>query len=114
MKKVKNIFSELPSAQKDEVFDILLKQKNIKIERITSLGQATPKGKWLREKTDEWVIVLQGKAKLKFAENPALCKPKGLPYALNKGDYIFIPAGTPHRVEWSDPKQKTVWLAIHF
>jgi len=107
MKKVKNIFSKLPPAKKNEVFDILLKQKDIKIERITTLGQATPQGKWLLEKTDEWVIVLQGKAKLRFAENKKLI-------SMKTGDYIFIPAGTPHRVEWSDPKQKTIWLAIHF
>lgn len=107
MKKIKNIFSKLPSAKKSEVFDILLKQKGIKIERITTLGQTTPAGKWLSEKTDEWVIVLQGKAKLKFVGNKKHI-------LMKTGDYLFIPAGTSHRVEWSDPKQKTVWLAIHF
>jgi hypothetical protein len=30
---------------------------------------------------------------------------------LRRGSY---PAGVRHRVPWTDPAQKTVWLAIHY
>jgi cupin 2 domain-containing protein len=30
------------------------------------------------------------------------------------GDYVFIPARKRHRVEWTEPQQPTVWLAVHF
>ena len=33
---------------------------------------------------------------------------------LRPGDYLLIPAHCRHRVEWTDPEQKTVWLALHF
>jgi len=99
-----NIFSKLPNAKKGEVFQTILRNKNISIERITSQGQSTPKGKWLSGKTDEWVILLEGKSKLMF-------KDKSI--TLKKGDYVFIPANTNHRVEWTDKRQKSVWLAVH-
>ena len=35
-------------------------------------------------------------------------------YTLKSGDYLSIPAGTHHRVEWTDPNVKTVWLALHY
>ena len=33
---------------------------------------------------------------------------------LRPGDYLLIPAHCRHRVEWTDPAQKTVWLALHY
>jgi len=32
---------------------------------------------------------------------------------LAPGDHLLIPAGCRHRVEWTDARQKTVWLAVH-
>ncbi|WP_280138766.1 hypothetical protein [Methylobacterium sp. Leaf117] len=29
------------------------------------------------------------------------------------GDPLFIPAGTTHRVTFTDPDRPTIWLAIH-
>jgi cupin 2 domain-containing protein len=34
--------------------------------------------------------------------------------AMGAGDYVFIPARKRHRVEWTEPQQPTVWLAVHF
>jgi cupin 2 domain-containing protein len=53
------------------------------------------------------VIVLKGSATLQFADEPAT-------RALGEGDYVFIPARKRHRVEWTDPQQPTIWLAVHF
>jgi cupin 2 domain-containing protein len=104
--RIQNIFFRLPSATKKEAFKTLEKAKGFRIERIVSNGQATAKGTWLVDKAAEWVMVLQGKAALVF-------KSKKKKFILKAGDYIFIPANTFHRVEWTHPKQKTVWLAVH-
>jgi len=104
--KNRNIFSGLPVAKKREVFKTLAKGKGFKIERIVSGGQTTPEGKWLCSKTAEWVIVLRGSARLLFKGSQEKIH-------LKAGDYVFIPAGTRHRVKWTHPKQKTVWLAVH-
>lgn len=29
------------------------------------------------------------------------------------GDYIFLPAHTRHRINWTAPGKATVWLAVH-
>ncbi|MDD5237133.1 MAG: cupin domain-containing protein [Candidatus Omnitrophica bacterium] len=92
--------------RKREAFKTLARGKGFRLERIVSKGQATVKGKWLKERSAEWAIVLQGKASLLFKGKKEKC-------ILKAGDYIFIPANTLHRVEWTHPKQKTVWLALH-
>jgi cupin 2 domain-containing protein len=79
----------------------------LKIERIISQGQASAPGFWYDQTWNEWVIVLQGSAALRFED-------EGAGRTLGTGDYVFIPARQRHRVEWSDPRQPTVWLAVHF
>jgi cupin 2 domain-containing protein len=37
----------------------------------------------------------------------------GAPKELGPGDFVYIPAHQRHRVEWSDPQQATIWLAVH-
>ena len=102
-----NIFAGLPDIKKREVFQTLAKGKGFKIERITSRGQATPKGKWLRSKAAEWVIVLRGRARLRF-------EGARKSFDLKVGEHVFIPANACHRVDWTHPGRKTVWLAVHF
>ncbi len=33
---------------------------------------------------------------------------------MNLGDWIDIPAHKKHHVEWTDPIEKTIWLAVHY
>ena len=33
---------------------------------------------------------------------------------MRPGDHVHIPAHTRHRVEWTDGREPTVWLAIHY
>ena len=101
-----NILSRLPDAREGEIFKTLAKGRGFKIERIISRGQATPEGKWLCSKTAEWVAVLQGRAHLRF-------KGARQHLDLGAGDCVFIPAHSFHRVDWTHPRQKTVWLAVH-
>jgi cupin 2 domain-containing protein len=91
---------------KPEIFQTLFKSKVLKVERIISCGQATPKKKWLKSQRNEWVTLLSGKARLKFKTGRVL--------TLKAGGSVFIRSGRPHRVEWTKPYSKTVWLAVHF
>ena len=100
-----NIFADIPKHLPDELFTPLLQRNDVIIERIVSQGHSTAAGQWYDQTQDEWVMVLQGQAILSYEQTEQL---------LNVGDYVFIPAHTRHRVAWTDPKQNTVWLAIHF
>jgi cupin 2 domain-containing protein len=107
MPQVNNLFAGIPSALPEELFQELLKTSHFRLERIISHGQASPPGFWYDEPTHEWVVLLSGRAALKFADRTDL-------EVLNPGDYLLIPAGCRHRVEWTDPEEKTVWLALHY
>jgi cupin 2 domain-containing protein len=105
--EIKNLFDDIQDASSEEVFENLLDRGDFKLERIVSTGQSTPEGMWYDQETDEWVIMITGSAGLYF---------KGYKETnvLKPGDYLFIPAHTIHRVEWTDSREKTIWLAIHF
>ena len=103
---LKNIFRELRDKPDDEVVETIVKRDGVKIERIVSTGQATPPGEWYDQESDEWVILLTGAARLSFED--------GREMELKPGDYLLIPAHCRHRVEWTDPHQQSVWLAVHF
>lgn len=100
-----NLLADLPDASDEEQFLELLRRPNVRLERIVSLGQATPPGEWLNQPHEEWVLLLKGAAKLTLEGEP--------PLTLEPGDHVLIPAGRRHRVDWSDPRTPTVWLALH-
>ncbi len=104
---MKNIFSNIPEALPDEICQEILATDNLKIERIVSKGHASPEAGWYDQDTNEWVILLKGSATLVFKDSKQSIH-------LNPGDYINILSHTRHRVEWTDPDQNTVWLAVHY
>lgn len=105
--KPANLFADIPSALPEEVIETLLLAEGVRVERIVSDGHATPPGQWYDQKNHEWVLVLRGQAGLLFeGEKEARL--------LGPGDYVFIPAHQRHRVEWTDPAGKTIWLALHW
>ena len=82
---IQNIFNNLPqSIQDEETFTEILNHKDVKIERIVSTGQVTPDGKIYDQNQDEWVILLNGSAKI-WLEGKGEVE-------LNQGDYLFIPS----------------------
>jgi len=83
-----------------EDFTTLLEHKNIKINRIVSSADVEPI-EYIQEE-DEWVVVIEGEATL-FLKNEER--------VLQKGDTLFIPAKTSHKV--LKIKDGTIWLAIH-
>ena len=105
MKKT-NIFTNIPQTLKEELFEDILNKPNIKIQRIVSDGHITEEFDWYDQDSDEWVIVLQGAAIIKFKNENDV--------KLEVGDYINIPAHKKHKVTWSSKEIKTIWLAIHY
>jgi len=103
---INNILADIPS-HPNEIFETLLEKPGIKIERIISSGQATPQGEWYDQSRDEWVLLLCGSAGLMIEGEISHRN-------LVAGDYLLLPAGCRHRIEWTDPEVKSVWLAIHF
>jgi cupin 2 domain-containing protein len=101
-----NLFLDIPSDLPAELFDILVESDAVRIERIVSRGHVTPAGQWYDQDRHEWVLLLQGAARLAFAD--------GREVAMAPGDWLEIPARQRHRVAWTDPGQDTVWLAVHY
>lgn len=100
-----NLFTNLPPNLPDELFTTLLEADNLRIERIVSHGHSSPDGFWYDQDQHEWVLVLQGAARLSM---------EGDIRELKTGDYINIPAHQKHRVEWTTPDETTVWLAVFY
>lgn len=100
---MKNIFADIPETLPKELVETLLHNQQVHIERIISLGHTT---EWLDQEHGEWVILLQGQAKILFFGNEK-------PTKLNIGDYLWIPPHQKHRVSWTNPTSPSIWLAIH-
>ncbi len=91
----------------EEISETLLDTEHFRLERILSSGQMTPPGEWDDQESNEWVVLINGNAGLRFEGETE-------PRVMGPGDYVHIPAHQRHRVEWTDPEQKTVWLALHY
>ena len=102
-----NIYQNLPINLSDESFETIIKTENVLVERIVSLGHASPPNYWYDQDRHEWVLLLQGQACLRFEEGNEKV-------VLNPGEHITIPAHAKHRVEWTDAKGKTIWLAMYY
>ena len=50
---IDNIFSALPENPPEERFQTLAESETVRIERIVSLGHATPPGEWYDQERDE-------------------------------------------------------------
>ena len=102
-----NLLRDLPDGRATEIADALVARPGLRIERITSFGQASPEGFWYDQDETEWVLLLAGAASLRFEdETQAL--------ALGPGDWLEIAAHRRHRVEWTDPAKPTIWLAVFY
>jgi cupin 2 domain-containing protein len=101
-----NLLANLPPTDAGEQFQQLLAVENLRIERIVSRGDASPEGFWYDQHWHEWVLVLQGAARLRFEGEQ--------PLELRAGDHVEIPAHRRHRVDWTAPDEPTIWLAVHY
>ncbi|MCE5334353.1 MAG: cupin domain-containing protein [Desulfobacteraceae bacterium] len=102
-----NLFSNLPSDSREELCEVLAKSGNIRIERIVSAGHSSPEGFWYDQDRDEWVVLIEGSAALRF-------EGEDRDRVLAPGDWVEIRAHVRHRVEWTDARRQTVWLAVFY
>jgi len=100
-----NLLADIPIQLSEEWFQMILSRPGFRIERIISLGHASPEGFWYDQEEHECVVLLQGAARLQFEDTWVDLKPF---------DFLNIPAHRRHRVEWTTPDEPTVWLAIYF
>lgn len=98
---------EACDASAAERIDALVSAPDCRIERIVSEGQASPEAFWYDQPEEEWVVLLQGRAALRFADEAQA-------RILNPGDWLRIPAHCRHRVEWTEQTGQTIWLAVHY
>lgn len=102
---VSNLLADLPPAGAEEGIEALLVRPGVRIERILSYGHVTPVDAPYDQDADEWVLLVEGAARLWVEGKGEL--------DLAPGDHLLIPAHVRHRVTWTDPERPTVWLAVH-
>ena len=90
-----------------EQVEMLVDRGRVSVERIVSMGHASPAGFWYDDPRAEWVVLLSGAAALEFEHEAAL-------HEMQPGDYVLIDAHCRHRVAWTHADQPTVWLAIYY
>ncbi len=102
----KNIFDEPDmKSSGQEILESLVNGEQIKIERIFTQKPVSAPGKWYDQESDEWVILLQGKASLEFNNKTII--------HLIAGDYLFIPSHKKHRIIRTSSDPCCLWLAVH-
>ncbi|MCX5780209.1 MAG: cupin domain-containing protein [Firmicutes bacterium] len=87
-----------------EITEALIPDRGVLIERIVSTGQTTPAGIWYDQERDEWVVLLQGQARLVWENGKVM--------NMAAGDWVFIPAHERHRVDYTSHKPPCIWLAV--
>ena len=100
-----NLLSGACPTPGQERSDRLLGPGQLRLELIHSCEFANPPGFWYDQIESEWVLLLQGKAQLRFADEAQA-------RSLKAGDCLLITPRRRHRVEATDPAPGTRWLAL--
>ena len=103
--KSANLLSSIPFDLPDELVQTLVSSAAIRVERIVSRGHQSAPDFWYDQDQHEWVLLVQGHARLKFEDRTL---------DLKAGDYVNIAAHEKHRVDWTAPDQETIWLAVYY
>jgi len=105
MANLTNILADLPDQLPNELVQKILKTPNVRIERIVSHGHRSPADSWYDQDENEWVLLIAGAARLQFDDEIIEMTP---------GSFANIASHRRHRVDWTDPDQATVWLAVWY
>jgi cupin 2 domain-containing protein len=100
-----NIFEEIIIDKTEEIFFEIFKNETIKIEKIVSNGQTSPKNFWYEQEQNEFVLLLEGFAILEFEDKVV---------ELKKGDCLNIKAKQKHRVKFTSLTEPTIWFAVFY
>lgn len=85
-----------------EIFEQLLSEKNIKINKIIS--PINFKSEDFIQEEDEFIYLIQGKATLLIS---------GEIKQIKMGEYLFIKGGTTHKILSTSNELETIWLTVH-
>lgn len=102
-----NVYDNIPEEIPEELFEVLARGRHVQIERIVSRGHGSAPGFWYDQDTAEYILLLKGRAGLRFDGEKDI-------RVMKPGDWLIIEAHRKHRVEWTDPRQETIWLAVHY
>lgn len=105
--RLRNIFEGSARTLDREQVEELLRTDALRVERIVSHGHASPPDFWYDQKEREWVLLVAGRARLRF-------EGEGGTIELKPGDWVNIPPHAKHRVDWTQPGTDSVWLAIFY
>ena len=101
-----NLLKNIPKNISKELFETLVENEHIHIERIISKGHASPVEGWYNQEKNEFVLLLKGAARLEFED--------GRVVNLGVGDWLEIVAHQKHKVVWTQPQGETVWVGVHY
>ncbi|PLX80484.1 MAG: hypothetical protein C0616_08290 [Desulfuromonas sp.] len=104
--QIENLLRNIPRELPDELIEPLVERQGIRLERIVSRQHSTAPGEWYDQEWDEWVLLVEGEAILRFAEPDETIQ-------MHAGDFLLIPARRRHRVERTSESCDTIWLALH-
>lgn len=99
MVKRGNLFDDDRPPERGERFEILTETESLTVERILS-GASVPPTDYCQDH-HEWVALLRGEAVVDVEESS---------HELRVGDWLWIPAGTPHTVR--SVSEGALWLAV--
>ena len=102
-----NLFAGIPPVLTAELVETIAGREGVRIERIVSRGHASPPGFWYDAHETEWVAVVRGRARLRFEAGDRTID-------LGPGDHVTIAPHARHRVEWTDPDEDTIWVAVYY
>ena len=102
-----SLFDDIPAELPEELFTTICVFDSVRIERIVSRVHASPEGFWYDQDRNEFVLIVQGSAGLRFDGEDDVV-------VLKAGDYLNIGSHIKHRVEWTDSSTETIWLTVHY
>ena len=93
-----NLFAGIPARSGAELTTILAEGPGVTVERVVSTGQASPPGFWYDQDRTEWVILLQGAARL-------LIEGEETQRTLQPGDFVENSRARPppRRMDGAEP-----------
>ncbi len=101
-----SLLAQLPKELPDELITTLLSGPALRIERIVSRGHVSPPGFWYDQAEHEFVLLIQGCARIQFTGSDEV--------TLQSGAWLNLPAHTKHRVSFTAPDVDTIWLAVFY
>lgn len=104
---VDSLLKDIPADLPEECCSLLAQADHVRIERIVSRGHVSPPGFWYDQEESEFVLLVRGAATVRFEDRPE-------PVMMRAGDWLVIAPHVRHRVDWTDPDQDSIWLAVYY